>query len=38
MSKGCKISVVPKIEFNIDFIHQEVHFCMHKDTFLKAKL
>ena len=35
---GKVIKLVPylRLEFNIDFIHQGVSFCMHKDTFLNV--
>ena len=33
-----KICLLPRLEFNIDFIYQETSFCKHKDTFLKCKI
>ena len=37
-AKVVKLVSYLRLEFNIDFIHQAVSFCMHKDTFLNVKL
>ena len=37
-TKVVKLVSYLKLEFNIDFIHQEVSFCILKDTFLNVKI
>ena len=37
-TKVVKLLSYLKLEFNIDFIHQGVSFCILKDTFLNVKI
>ena len=36
-TKVVKLKSYQRMEFNIDFIHQRVSFCMLKDSFLDVK-